>query len=73
VAAELGCGTVAFPAISCGIFGYPAEQAGPVAIRATAEALDRLPEIEHVRFVFHGPGSELVQRAFEDALARVAD
>jgi O-acetyl-ADP-ribose deacetylase len=73
VAAELGCRTVAFPAISCGIFGYPAEEAGPVAIRTTAEALDRLPEIEHVRFVFHGPGSEHVQRAFEESLARVAD
>jgi O-acetyl-ADP-ribose deacetylase (regulator of RNase III) len=73
VAAELGCRTVAFPAISCGIFGYPAEQAGLVAIRTTAETLDRLPAIDLVRFVFHGRGSEHVQRAFEDALARVAD
>ena len=68
MSAELGCRTVAFPAISCGIFGYPADQAGPVAIRATAETLDRLPEIEHVRFVFHGPGADHVLRAFEAAL-----
>jgi O-acetyl-ADP-ribose deacetylase len=73
VAAELGCCTVAFPAISCGIFGYPAEQAAPVAIGATAEALERLPEIEHVRFVFHGPESESVQRAFEVSLAGIAE
>jgi O-acetyl-ADP-ribose deacetylase len=72
VAAELGCRTVAFPAISCGIFGYPAELAGPVAIRATAETLERLPELEHVAFVFHGPGSERVQRAFEASLAEIA-
>src|SRR5947207_12294258 len=29
VAAELGAGTVAFPAISCGVYGYPAELAAP--------------------------------------------
>jgi O-acetyl-ADP-ribose deacetylase len=68
VAAQLGCSTVAFPAISCGIFGYPPDQAGPVAIRATAETIERLSEIERVEFVFHGPGSEHVQRAFEGAL-----
>jgi O-acetyl-ADP-ribose deacetylase (regulator of RNase III) len=68
VAAELGCRTVAFPAISCGIFGYPAERAAPVAIGATAEALERLPQIELARFVFHGPGSDDVQRAFQTAL-----
>jgi O-acetyl-ADP-ribose deacetylase len=72
VAAELGCRTVAFPAISCGIFGYPADEAGPVAIRATAETLERLPEIELARFVFHGPSSKRVQEAFERALHELA-
>jgi O-acetyl-ADP-ribose deacetylase len=71
IAAELGCRTVAFPAISCGIFGYPAERAAPVAIGATAEALGRLPQIELVRFVFHGRGSDHIRRAFEAALERV--
>ena len=33
VAAELGCRTVAFPAISTGIFGYPVELAAEVALR----------------------------------------
>lgn len=40
VAAELGARTVSFPAISCGVFGYPAELASVVAVRALAEALD---------------------------------
>ena len=71
VAAELGCRTVAFPAISCGIFGYPAERAAPVAIGTTVEALERFPQIELARFVFHGPGSDVVHRAFEAALERV--
>src|SRR5437763_11730710 len=34
VALELGARTVAFPAISCGIYGFPADQAAPVAIAA---------------------------------------
>jgi O-acetyl-ADP-ribose deacetylase (regulator of RNase III) len=49
VAAGLGARTVAFPAISCGIYGYPPELAGPVAVGAVAEELDRF---ERVRFVF---------------------
>jgi O-acetyl-ADP-ribose deacetylase (regulator of RNase III) len=49
VAAELGCRTVAFPALSTGIYGYPAELAAPVALGAVRELEDRFDEI---RFVF---------------------
>src|SRR5437773_3371143 len=38
VADELGARTVAFPAISTGVYGYPVEEAAPVAIRAVREA-----------------------------------
>jgi O-acetyl-ADP-ribose deacetylase len=48
-AAELGARTVAFPAISCGIYGYPPELAAPVAVGAVRPLLDRFDE---VRFVF---------------------
>src|SRR4029453_15563429 len=34
LAAELGCSSVAFPAISTGVYGYPVELAAPVAIAA---------------------------------------
>src|SRR5438093_7781556 len=34
VADELGAKTVAFPAISTGVYGYPLEEAAPVAVRA---------------------------------------
>jgi O-acetyl-ADP-ribose deacetylase len=49
VAVELGCRTVAFPAISTGIYGYPPELAAPVAVAAARELEDQLDEI---RFVF---------------------
>ena len=49
VAEELGCQTIAFPALSTGIYGYPPELAGPVAVSAVSELADRFDEI---RFVF---------------------
>jgi O-acetyl-ADP-ribose deacetylase len=51
VAADLGARTVAFPAISCGIYGYPPELAAPTAIGAVRALLDGFDE---VRFVFLG-------------------
>ena len=49
LAEELGVRTIAFPALSTGIYGYPAEQAAPVAVAAVRELEDRFDEI---RFVF---------------------
>ena len=49
VAEELGCRTIACPALSTGIYGYPAERAAPVAVEAAREHEDRFDEI---RFVF---------------------
>jgi len=46
VAAGLGAGTVAFPAISCGIYGYPVADAARVAVAAV-----RGHELDLVRFV----------------------
>jgi len=61
VAEELGCRTVAFPALSTGIYGYPPELAAPVAVSAAREFEDRFDEI---RFVFLDDGMrELFERA----------
>ncbi len=49
VARDLGARTVAFPAISCGIYGYPPELAAPVAVGVLDE-FER--DFELVRFVF---------------------
>jgi O-acetyl-ADP-ribose deacetylase (regulator of RNase III) len=64
VAAECGCSSIAFPAISTGVFGYPVELAAPVALSATAETLTDHAEIELVRFVLFGERSYAI---FEQA------
>ncbi len=51
LASELGCRTVAFPAISTGIYGFPVERAARIALGVTAEELARRPGIESVAFV----------------------
>jgi O-acetyl-ADP-ribose deacetylase (regulator of RNase III) len=57
VAAGLGCRTVAFPAISTGVYGYPLELAAPAALRSTAAALAECLEIELVTFVLFDAGA----------------
>ena len=52
VAAEQGLATVAFAAISTGIYGYPKDEAAQVASEAIAGALAKLPSIREVRLVF---------------------
>ncbi len=49
VAAEVGARSLALPAISCGIYGYPSELAAPVALEAV-----RGHPLELVRFVLFG-------------------
>jgi O-acetyl-ADP-ribose deacetylase (regulator of RNase III) len=51
VARELGARSVAFPAISCGIYGYPAELAAEVAIRTVRQ---HAHDIDLIRFVLFG-------------------
>jgi O-acetyl-ADP-ribose deacetylase (regulator of RNase III) len=68
LASELGCRTVAFPAISTGAFGFPLDRAADIALAVTAEELERRPEIEEVRFVLF---NEAPLRAFEDARAEL--
>jgi O-acetyl-ADP-ribose deacetylase (regulator of RNase III) len=42
--------TIAFPAISCGVYGYPLEQAVVVAVRESAEFVARHALIEKIVF-----------------------
>jgi O-acetyl-ADP-ribose deacetylase (regulator of RNase III) len=62
VAEALGARTVAFPAISTGVYGYPLEEAAEVAVDAVRDAET---EVQEVRFVLFGPQA---LSAFERAL-----
>jgi O-acetyl-ADP-ribose deacetylase (regulator of RNase III) len=62
VARELGCRTVAFPALSTGIYGYPVELAAPVAVGAVRELAD---DFDEIRFVFL---DDALRRPFQEAL-----
>jgi O-acetyl-ADP-ribose deacetylase len=61
IADELGAETIAFPAISTGVFGYPVEEASVVAIEAVRRAETSVGQI---RFVLFGrPAFEAFERA----------
>ena len=68
LAAQHELATVAFPAISCGVYGYPLDEAAQVALGTVAELLPQYPGIREVRFVLFG---ERVHGAFAEALARL--
>ncbi len=51
LAREHNCRTVAFPAISCGVFGYPSDLASAIAIRQVREALDYGTDFDAITLV----------------------
>lgn len=57
VADELQLRTVAFPAISTGIYGYPIDLAAQVAIASTAESLAKTQHLREVKFVLFNGGA----------------
>lgn len=63
VADELGARTVAFPAVSTGVYGYPVYEAASVAVRTV---LGAETSVEEVRFVLFDPDT---YEAFRAALA----
>jgi O-acetyl-ADP-ribose deacetylase (regulator of RNase III) len=50
LALEHKLNTIAFPAISCGVYGYPLEQAVVIAVRTSAEFVAQHALIEKVVF-----------------------
>lgn len=67
VAVAHGLKAIAFPAISCGVYGYPIPEAAGIAAGTVADFLDIHAEIEVVRFVLIGGAT---YRAFMDAWSR---
>ena len=59
-----GLKTIAFPAISCGVYGYPIEAAARIALATTARCLAESAVVEQAIFVLF---SEAVRGEFESA------
>ena len=58
--------TIAFPAISCGVYGYPIEEACKIAIRTCIDFLQEHDALDLVVFVLF---SESYRRIYEETLA----
>ena len=70
LAAEKSARSIAFPAISTGAYGFPAERAASIAVGTVAAALPRHASIERVVFACFGARSAAAHRA---ALARLGE
>jgi len=66
VAVENGIKTLAFPAISCGAYGYPIEGAAKIAVKTTRESLANDSMIEKVIFALF---SEDLYQAYQIIVA----
>jgi O-acetyl-ADP-ribose deacetylase (regulator of RNase III) len=58
IAREERLRTLAFPAISCGVYGYPIEAAVEIAVRESIAALQRDDGLEKVVFACFSPSME---------------
>jgi len=69
LAQRSGIRSIAFPAISAGVFGYPMDEAASVALRALLEGLPESLTVRHVRCVLFDAAS---LRVYERRFAELA-
>lgn len=70
LAEQNAIGSIAFPAISTGAFGYPLAPAARVAIRTALDETERLQSVRQIRFVLF---SEADRRVYEQILEETVD
>ncbi len=62
VAHQNGLKSIAFPAISAGVYGYPMREAATIALSAAQAAIALYPELERIVFVQYNAGAQQVYR-----------
>lgn len=71
VAEEHKLTSIAFPAISTGVFGYPMEDAARVAFRTLKEVIPRLEHVNRIRFVLYQKSYlDIHEKVFEYVFGR---
>ena len=70
LADEYGLRSIAFPAISTGIYGYPLDQATEIAVRTVRDTVRTHPNVQLVRFVCF---SETDLREYQRVLSETAE
>ena len=69
LAVEHGARRIAFPAISCGVYGYPVEAAALIAVR---EIRDFLATDDRIDLVYLVSFNDEIQSAYERAIQRLS-
>lgn len=68
LAAEHDIRTIAFPAISCGVYGYPLEEAVAVAVRECVEGLAQYDTLDAITYACFDPHMLQLYRSRIDSL-----
>ena len=68
LAADNTLASIAFPAISCGVYGYPIEEACQIAVDTTCSFLQANPAIKQVIFMLFSPADLKVYEGYIGSL-----
>jgi len=64
-----GIRSIAFPAISCGVYGYPMDQGCRIALDEALSALESCPELQRIVFT---PFGDAAARIYRETLAALS-